>query len=88
MAAYRENFESCGHEVLPLYCQCVGQVHDEVQEAGHTRRQIGLIEERTVQEALHDGRDREGREEEDYHTRVGVLQNFARLQINHNIYYV
>lgn len=87
MAAYRENFESCGHEILPLYGQCVWKVHDEVQEARHTCRQIGLVEERTVQEALHDGRNSEGREEGDYHTWVGVLQNFARLKMDQDTYY-
>lgn len=70
---------SCGHEVLPLNSQRVGQVHDEVQEASHTGGQVRPVKECAVQEALHDGRDGKCSEEHDDNTRIRVLQDPASL---------
>lgn len=55
------------------------QVEGEVDDAAARCRQVGLVEEDAHQEALHDGRQGEGQQEQEEDDGVAVIQNFASL---------
>ena len=57
----------------------MGQVEGEVDDAAAGRRQVGLVEEDAEQEALHDGGQREGQQEEEHQQGVAVVQHLAAL---------
>ena len=58
----------------------VGQVEREVDDASAGRRQVGARKHRADQEALHDGRRGERRQEEEDHRGVAVRQDIPPLE--------
>ena len=77
---YGSHLHLPGDAILPGEAEDVWQVEGEVDDAAAGRRQVGLVEEDTHQEALHVGRQGEGQQKQEEDDGVAVVQNFASLR--------
>lgn len=68
-----------GDAVLPGEAEDVRQVKGEVDDAAAGGSQVGLVEEDTHEEALHDGGHGEGQQEEEDKDGVAVIQHLSSL---------
>lgn len=79
---YHCNLQVPGDAVLPGEAEDVWQIEGEVEYATASCCQVGLIEENAHEEALRDGRNSEGEQEEEEDDRVAVVQHFPPLKSN------
>lgn len=74
---HSEDLECEAHVVLPGHTEDVGQVEREVDDAPAGCGQVGSGEERTDQEALHDGHHSKHRQEDKHHAGITVGQQVS-----------
>lgn len=80
---YSEDSVGGGEPVSPSYTQYVRQVKAEVDQPSTCSGQVGFREERTDEEALHDGGGGKRRQEEKHNSWVAVWQNVPPLETTH-----
>ena len=73
-ATHRQDLHVLGDAVLPGEAEDVGQVEGEVDDAAAGGRKVGLVEEYAQEEALQDGGDGEGQQEEEHDDGVAVVE--------------
>lgn len=76
---YCSQLHVLGDAVLPGEAEDVRQVKGEVDDAAAGGSQVGLVEEDAHEEALHDGGDGEGQQEEEDKDGVAVIQHLSSL---------
>lgn len=76
---YCSQLDFGGDAVLPGEAEDVRQVEGEVNDAAAGGSEVGLVEEDAYQEALHDGGNGEGQQEEEDKKGAAVIQHFSSL---------
>lgn len=77
---HRHNLHVFGDAVLPGEAEDVREVKGEVNDAAAGGCKVGLVEEDTEEEALHDGGCGEGEQEEEEDEGVAIVQYPPSLQ--------
>lgn len=77
---YHQDLHVLGDAVLPGEAEDVRKVEGEVHDAAAGGRQVGLVEEDTEEEALHDGGRSKGEQKEEQDDWVAVVQHPSSLR--------
>lgn len=80
---HQQDLHVFGDAILPCDAEDMREVKCEVNDAATGSCKVGLIEEDTQQEALHDGCSGEGEQEEEKNKGVAVVQNSPSLERKH-----
>lgn len=76
---HHEDFYVLGDAILPGEAEDVREVKGKVNDAAAGCCKVGLIEEDTEEEALHDGSHGEAKQKEEEDEGVAVVQNSSSL---------
>lgn len=80
IGTYSSQLYVLGDAVLPGEAEDMWQIEGEVDDAAAGGRHVGLVEEHTHQETLHDGGNGESQEEEEDEDGVAVIQHLSTLK--------
>lgn len=77
---YSSQLHVPGDAVLPGKAEDMRQIEGEVYDAAAGSCQVGLVEEHTHQETLHDGGDSKSQQEKEDKDGVAVIQHLSALR--------
>lgn len=81
---YGYGFLPLNHVILPLNAERIWQITNKVEDGSTSSSQVGLAEENTEHEALHDCSQTEHQHEDKDHQTIRMLQHFTALMENKN----
>ncbi len=79
---YSSQLHVLGDAILPGKAEDVRQIEGKIDDATAGSCQVGLVEEHTHQETLHNGGDSKSQQEEEDEKGVAVIQHLSTLRRN------